>query len=188
LENQLQVNRFHNLFYELSVALKATLPLAAEIKSPPGATYGELIEVRQDKGVKRACMPAMIVGDPGNGGRLLEFKQWFDPTPVEFYQLCFNLKPITKKTLKFRKLMFGRANESEPFGFRTTSPFINLKFLRRSEEDTDFEPLYCRVIADNGNTEYYEILAGMPEDAGAFVVTKKVSPEVAPKHLREALL
>jgi len=181
LGNQLQIKKFHELFHGLHVALKATLPLDAEIKCSPEMTFGELIEINKDRNVKRACMPAVVAGDLKDGGRIYDFKQWFDPTPVEFYQLCFQLKPVSKKPLKFREVVFGRASEDKPFGFRAVSPYINLQFMSRTEE---FEPLFCRVVADSGKVEYYQIFAGIGEDGNAYVLAVGADSNAVPAHLR----
>jgi len=185
LENELQVVKFHKLFYELHVALKATLPLDAEIKCPPEMTFGGLIEVKKENNVKRACMPAIVVGDASDGGRLLTFKQWFDPEGIKlFYQLCFQLKPTSKRPLQFREVLFGRANESQSFGFRPVSPYINLQFLRTDS----FNPVFCRVQTDDGDLEFFVIQVGLSENGDAFMVATKTDSETVPEHLRDAKL
>lgn len=179
-------NKFHRLCYELGLAFESTFSASHEIKYSDTFAFPDLVYKNPNETVIRVHCPAWVSGDIlADGKAKVCFVPWVDnQEEALFHRLCFRIQPVCKRSNVFRKLMFARFGEQKAFGFDTqrkggNGKFITLQFFGYGNQE--FVPLYLKIMADDGQIEYYKISAQVDGNQEEIVVEiEKVSEKDAP--------
>ncbi len=181
-------NKFHNVLFELGVALQATVSPDTDIVPVSSEySYPDLIHRNPKETVVRIHYPSFISYNNLKKVKEIKFFPWVNP-PVNQFELIFRNRPFERNSDSRRRIFFAREGEDHVFTFKNNSGigFLPLDFF--TEHVSIFRTLYIATQTDPKNNkssiQYHKFDASLNEKNEIIAVVCEVDKEFTPHHMQ----